>query len=197
MLICNNLILFCNILLLVFTNSNTVMCYVVVLLTIIMFSCFCYVGLYSYSVGFCLVMRVCTFLILLCTDMFSLLKWHQDTLKFTVFTPTPASLHIYLRTQPTHSAPLFGYNADDPQRFLHPWHTQHRNFLALTMHQSQSVSHNTSQPYYLPVYATVTIHACIQVQRKWPKAFPTALFLLPSGLYSIIISHTHIMIHTT
>ena len=77
-LVCNNLILFCNIQMLVFTNYNTVMClllsYVVVLLIIIMFYCFCYVGLHSYTVVLCLVMRVCNFLILLCTDMFSLLK---------------------------------------------------------------------------------------------------------------------------
>ena len=158
---------------------------------------FCYVGLHSYTVVLCLVIRVCKFLILFCTDMFSLLKWHQDPLKFTVIIPTPSGLHIYLRPQPTHSAPLFGYNADDPKRFLHSWHTQHVNPLALTMHQSQSVSHNTNQPSYLPVYATDTIHACIQLQRKWHTAFPKALFLLPSVLYSIIMSHTHIIIHTT
>ena len=129
---------------------------------------FCYAG---YTVVLCLVMWVCNFLIFFCTDMFSLLKWHQGTQHFTVFIPTPTVFTFNRRTQPTHSAPLSGYNADDPQRFLHPWHTQHRTFLALTMHQSHSVSHNTSQPSYSPVFATATIHACLQLQRNCPKCF--------------------------
>ena len=108
-----------------------------------------YGGLHSYTVVVCLVMRVCNFLILFCTDMFLLLNWHQGTLKFTVFIPTSASLHVYLRTQPTHSAPLFGYNADDPKRFLHSWHTQHSIF---------SLSQCTNLKVFLTIQANPPIY---------------------------------------
>ena len=81
-------------------------------------------------------------------------------------------------------------------------------FPAFMTHATQKLfrSHNTpisqcfsqhKPPSYVPVYATDTIHVCIQLQRAWPKAFPKALLLLPSVLYSIIMSHIHIIIHTT
>ena len=145
---------------------------------------FCYAG---YTVVLCLVMWVCNFLIFFCTDMFLLLKWHQGTQQFTVFIPTPTVFTLNRRTQPTHSAPLSGYYADDPQHFLHPWHTHHRKFLALTMHYSQSVSHNTSQPspIYLYMPPTQSTHV-FSYDANDPKRFLKLYSYYP--VYCILLS---------
>ena len=69
---------------------------------------FYYVVLQHYNVVVCLVLLVFHVLILFCTDMFfvtTMTLWYSPAQRFI---PTPVSHHIYLRSQPTQSTPLFG-----------------------------------------------------------------------------------------
>ena len=69
---------------------------------------FYYVALQNYNVVLFLVMLVCHVLLLFCTDMFfvtTMTLWYSAAQSFI---PTPVSHHIYLRSQPTQSTPLFG-----------------------------------------------------------------------------------------
>ena len=148
---------------------------------------FCYVGLHSYTVVLCLVMRVCNFLILFCTDIFSLLKWHQDTLKFTGFY-TNAS-------QPSH---LPAYTTDTLRAAIWLQRRWPKAFPAFMTHAAPQFSRSHNAPIskcFSPHKPTLL--ACIQLQRKWHTAIPKPSLLLPSVMYSIIMSHTHIIIHTT
>ena len=82
------------------------------------------------------------------------------------------------------------HNRHNPHRYLvqRRWPKAFSSFMTQVVQtfprshtaQAQSVSNNTSHPSYLPIYTPDTIHACLQFQRRWPKAFPTAVYLLPS-----------------
>ena len=115
---------------------------------------FYYVGLQNYSVVLCLVMLVYHFLILFCTGMFSVHTMPLWYLQLNIFIPTPVSHHIYLRSQPTQSTPLFGT----------PQMTQNISFI----HDTRSTEISTFSQCtklqvvtHLPVYTPDTIHVCL------------------------------------
>ena len=133
-----------------------------------------------YKIIMLCVMLVCHILILFCTDMFfvtTMTLWYSAAQRFN--TNASQSSHLPTFTTDTIHAAIW-YNVDDPKCFLHSWHKQHRHFLVLTLHQAQHVSNDTSHPSHLPVYTPDTIYACLQFQRRWPNAFPTAVYSLPS-----------------
>ena len=147
-----------------------------VVLSVIIVLC-CFIMLVYKIIMLCCVLLCWFVMFLYCfvQTCFSLLQWHHGTLQLKVFIPTPVSHHIYLRSQPTQSTPLFG-TPQMTQSVSFTLDTRSTEiFLVLTMHQAQSVSNNTSHPSYLPVYTPDTIHACLQFQCRWPKAFPQDL----------------------
>ena len=161
-------------------------CYIVLqwcnlVLSVIIVLC-CFIMLVYKIIMLCCVLLCWFVMFLYCFvhTCFSLLQWHHGTSEAQSFyTNASQSSHLPTFTTDTIHAAIW-YNADDPKRFLHSWHKQHRHFLVLTMHQAQRVSNDTSHPSHLPVYTPDTIYACLQFQRRWPKAFPKALYLLSS-----------------
>ena len=105
---------------------------------------FYYVGLQNYNVVLCLVMLVYHLLILFCTGMFFVHTMPPWYLQFNVLIPTPVSHHIYLRSQPTQSTPLFGT----------PQMTQNVSFI----HDTRSTEMSTfSQCTKLQVFLTTQV----------------------------------------
>ena len=144
----------------------------------------------------CLVMRVCNFLLLFCTDMFFV----------TTMTPRYSRSPFLYQRQPAFIFTCV-HNRHIPPRYVVTTQMTHSVSTSMTHAAHQfSRSHNAPIPTCFSKHKPTLLFTCIRhrhnprmysVTTQMTQSVSYSFILLLSGLYFIIISHTHIMIHTT